>query len=64
MIFKLASKVTVSAYTEIEADSLHDAIEIGKGREVVLGGLHSGTDDSEQWIIDEADGEATDIEVA
>lgn len=61
--YKLSSRVTVSAQTTVEADSEADAIAEAKGREVVIGGLHSGTDDAESWVIDDADGEATDIRV-
>lgn len=59
--FELSAKVTVSAFTKVEADSLEEAIKIAHGREVVIGGLHSGTCDDESWIIDDADGEAFDI---
>ena len=61
MRFKLGCQVTVSAYTEIEASSLEDAIREAKGREIVIGGPHSGTDATEQWIIEDADGAACNI---
>lgn len=61
MKFRLSCQVTVSAYTEVEAGSLEQAIEEANGREVVIGGLHSGTRADESWIIDDADGEATNI---
>lgn len=55
-IFKLGCRVTVSAYTEIEADTLAEAIKQAEGRDVVIGGLHSGNEPDESWIIDDADG--------
>ena len=59
--FKFSAFVTVSAYTEVEADTLEEAMEEAEGREVVIGGLHSGTQAAESWIIDEADGSAENI---
>jgi hypothetical protein len=61
MKFKLGCEVTVSAYTEVEADTLEEAIQHAKDREVVIGGLHSGTSAAEQWIIDDADGLPSNI---
>lgn len=61
MKFRLSCAVTVSACTEVEADSLAEAIAIAESREVVLGGLHSGADETEQWIIEDADGDPTGI---
>lgn len=59
--FDLAAAVTVSAYTTVEAATLAEAIEIAEGRHVVIGGINSGEDHEESWIIEEADGEATEI---
>jgi len=53
--FYLSSAVTVSAYTEVEANSLEEAISISEDREVVIGGIGSGTEPSENWVIDDAD---------
>jgi hypothetical protein len=61
MKFKLTCQVTVSAYTEVEADTLEEAIEEAKAREVVLEGPGSRADVTQQWVIDEADGECTNI---
>ena len=61
MRYRLSAGVTVSAYTEVEADSLEDAIDIASSREVVLGGTQSGADESEEWVIDDADGIPMDI---
>lgn len=59
--FRLSAQVTVSAYTEVEAATLDEAIKEAEGRLVVIGGMNSGEDADESWIIDDADGEATDI---
>ena len=62
--FKLTSAVTVSAFTTVEADTLEDAIALAEDRPVVIGGINSGEDPLESWIIEEADGSALDIQPA
>ncbi len=62
-VFKLGCHVTVSAYTVVEADSLDEAIAQSYGREVVLGGLHSGALPEESWVIDDADGDPQNIKL-
>lgn len=59
--FNLGARVTVSAYTIVEADTLEQAIEIARERQVVLGGIASGSNDEEQWVIEDADGTPVDI---
>lgn len=59
--YTLGAVVGVSAYTVVEADSLEEAIKEAKDREPVIGGNGSGTDENEQWIIDDADGTPSDI---
>ena len=63
-VFKLSCLVGVSAYTEVEAETLEDAIEEAKRREVVIGGPRSGYYPEESWIIEDADGEPTEIREA
>ena len=60
-IFKLGCRVTVSAYTEVESDTLEKAIEEAAGRAVVLGGISSGAYPDESWIIEDADGSPENI---
>ncbi len=55
-IFKLSAIVTVSAYTEVEANSLEEALEEAEGRDVVFGGMWSDVDSAEVWVIEEPDG--------
>ena len=57
--FQLSAKVTVSAFTEVHADTLEDAIRIATSRHVALEG--DGSLPGESWIIEEADGSAKDI---
>jgi hypothetical protein len=59
--FKLSCEVTVSAFTEIEAETLEEAIEEAALREIVIGGPNSGADESESWVIEDADGEPENI---
>lgn len=61
--YSLSCRVTVSAYTNVEADSLEEAIEAAVNREVVLSG-RGGEDADEEWIIDDADGLPEDIHEA
>lgn len=60
-IYKFSAKVTVSAYTEVEADTEEEARAEAESRDVVLGGLNSGNEPDESWIIDDADGTPEDI---
>jgi len=64
MKFYLCSAVTVSAYTSVEADSLQEAIQLAKDRDVVIGGIGSGADENESWIIEEPDGTPNEIHEA
>lgn len=57
--FRLSSRVTVSAYTEVQAESLEQAMQIAAARDVVIGG--SGAYPDESWVIDDADGAPMDI---
>lgn len=59
--YNLSCAVTVSAYTVVEADSLEEAIELAESREMVIGGVHTGTDPDKQWIVDEVDGSPENI---
>ncbi len=55
--FLFHAEVTVSAFTVVEADSLEEATRIAKDRDdVVLGGIQSGAEETEQWVIEDADG--------
>lgn len=60
-VFKLNCHVTVSAYTEVEAESLEDAMKIAAKREVSLGGPGSGAYPDESWVIEDADGAPQNI---
>ena len=57
--FKLSAAVTVSAWTEVEADDIDAAKTIAESRHVQLTGCLE--DATESWIIDEADGEPQEI---
>ena len=54
--WNLSALVGVSAYTEVEAETKAEAIEIAQGRLPTLGGMGSGADPQEEWVIEEADG--------
>ena len=59
-MFRLMAHVTVTAWTDVEAETLEEAIEIAEERDVVLSGY--GESD-ESWIIDEGDGSPENIHV-
>lgn len=59
--FNLSATVTVSTYTVVEADTLAEAIEISQDRSAVIGGRNTGASETESWIIEDIDGDATDI---
>lgn len=59
MKFRLDAKVTVSASTVIEAESLNQAMEMAKNRSVVF--WQPGEDYAESWVCDDADGAPFDI---
>jgi hypothetical protein len=59
--FKLNSEITISAYTEVEADTLEEAIEIAKERSTMEIPINSLADVSEEWIVDEIDGMPVNI---
>lgn len=61
MKYSMQCMVTVSAYTEVEADSEEEAMEIARRREVEIGGNGSGQYPDEVWIIDDADGSPVNI---
>ena len=62
--FKFSAVIGVSAYTTVEADTEEEALEIAERREPVIGGRTSGFSDDEHWIVEEADGTPTNIELA
>mgnify|MGYP003393970350 CR=1 FL=1 len=59
--FNLSAQVTISIYTEVEANTLKEAIEIAQERSIE----HSRWKDEEQrkrvWCSDEFDGEPCEI---
>lgn len=62
-IFKFGAHIAVSAYTEVEAESLEEALEIAKGRDAALGGIGSGAYADESWIVDDIDGSPQNIHI-
>jgi len=62
--FKLNAHITVSAYTEVDADTLEEAIGISRDREIVLcpdaPSQHQNSPE-EFWIVQEADGSPQEI---
>jgi hypothetical protein len=62
--YQLSAEVTVSAQTVVYANSLEEAIAEASSRLVVIGGLYSGEDEEENWIIEDADGSAQNVHEA
>jgi hypothetical protein len=61
-IFKLSGTVTISVYTEVEADTLEQAVEIAKERDIEQSYWHQVDQSKGVWVNDEYDGEVQQIE--
>ena len=59
--FDLTASVAVSASTQVEADTLEEAIRIAEGRDVQLGFNGSGNSSKDVWLIEDADGSPFDV---
>ncbi len=60
--FILSCQVTVSAWTEVHAESLAEVIELSKDRPVDIGRNHDNSAAAEDcWIIEEGDGTPKEI---
>ena len=60
-IFNLSAAVTCSVYTDVEADTLEEAIQIALDRPVELRFNGSGTYPDDVWCLEEADGEVQEV---
>jgi hypothetical protein len=60
-IFRLGCEVTVSAYTDVEADSLEAAILISEQREIELSFVGSGNSSRDVWLVEDPDGIPSNI---
>lgn len=60
--FKLNATVTISLYTEVEAETLQEAIEISQERSIeMVNNWGSDEQAQEVWVSSEFDGSPTDI---
>jgi len=59
--FKLEGKVTISIYTEVEAENLEEAIEIANDRQIEKSHWGDKSQSKEAWVNDEYDGEPQNI---
>lgn len=62
--FKLAGMVTVSVYTEVEAETLEQAIEIAKTRDIERYSWSDKDQSSDAWVNEYYDGEVHSIDEA
>lgn len=65
-VYVVSAEVTISMYTEVEADSPEKALEIAEGRDIKRLCIHcSGDDDKrEEWVTSgELDGSPTKMKV-
>lgn len=58
--YKLSARVTVSAYTEVMAESLDEAILLAEDRSVEFND-NSYSSEKDSWVVYELDGEPEDI---
>lgn len=56
MIYKLNAVVTVSTFTEVEADTLEEAIQIAKKRDMCAVHIDNTYSIDDSWLIEELDG--------
>lgn len=61
MKYKLTAKVTISIYTEVEADSLEEAILISEDRSIESDNWSDKTQNQDVWVYEDIDGEPYDI---
>ena len=59
--YQLSALVTVSIYTKIEAESLEEAIEKSKEREIQKFVYGNSGQSEECWVCDDFDGEPKSI---
>lgn len=62
-IYKLSAKVTISVYTEVEAETEEEALEIAKERQNGELAINSGYSEDEFWVAEELDGEPFDVRI-
>lgn len=60
--FRLTASVTISVYTEVEAETLEEAKAIAEGRELCSITNTSGDTADVAWMCDELDGTPMDID--
>ena len=63
MLFKLSGIVSISIYTEVEAETLEEALIIVKNREIEKSDYRPEHQVKRVWVVDDYDGEPTNIEV-
>lgn len=61
MKYTLTGLVTVSAHTEVEADSLEAAIKVARSRCVWMHYEGSGTDTVRDWCVEDVEGDVEHI---
>ncbi len=61
MEYNLTASVTISLYTKVEADSLKEAIKIAQDRHSMSVHSSGGDTSDEVWMMDEIDGEVSEI---
>jgi len=60
--FIISAKVVVSVYTEVEAETFEEALEIATNERTPMSITPNGGDNkNENWMLDEIDGEPYDL---
>lgn len=59
--FNLTAKMTISVYTKVEANTLNEAIEIAKEKEIMPIIQDGSYNSNDCWMTDELDGVVFDI---
>lgn len=61
-VFNLTAKVTISLHTEVEAETLEEAIKIAEDRHIEKYQYGDEDQSKECWVSSEYDGEPYEIE--
>lgn len=63
-IFKISGIITISCYTDVEADTEEEALQIAEDREMMELPFNNAYGSDEYWITDSLDGRPREIHIS